>query len=256
MGNQAGSLEGHVVVVTGGTRGVGLGVAHALVARGARVTITGRKPEALDAAVAELSAVGEVLGITGNVADRDGVFDVVARTVEHFGRVDGLVNNAQTFRPVMALEAVTARDLDTLFDTGVKATLWAMQAVMPHFRGQRYGRIVNMGSVIGMRGAKGYGPYAASKEAIRGLTRTAALEWAADGVTVNCVCPASAGHRAPPDDPDRIANYAAAYHDHPMGRDGDAIDDIGPVVCFLLSPDCRYMTGETLLVDGGSYLRA
>jgi NAD(P)-dependent dehydrogenase (short-subunit alcohol dehydrogenase family) len=131
-----------------------------------------------------------------------------------------------------------------------------MQAVMPHFRAQGYGRIVNMGSVIGMRGAKGYGPYAASKEAIRGLTRTAALEWAADGVVVNCVCPASAGHRAPPDDPDRIANYAAAYRDHPMGRDGDATDDIGPVVCFLLSPDCRYMTGETLLVDGGGYLRA
>jgi NAD(P)-dependent dehydrogenase (short-subunit alcohol dehydrogenase family) len=256
MGNQAGSLDGQVVVVTGGTRGVGLGVAHALVARGAKVTITGRKQEALDAALTELSAVGDVLGVAGNVADRDGVFDAVARTVQHFGRVDGLVNNAQTFRPVMPLEAVTARDLDTLFDTGVKATLWGMQAVMPHFRAQGSGRIVNMGSVIGMRGAKGYGPYAASKEAIRGLTRTAALEWAADGVVVNCVCPASAGHRAPPGDPDRIANYAAAYRDHPMGRDGDAIDDIGPVVCFLLSPECRYMTGETLLVDGGSYLRA
>ena len=257
MGNQAGSLDGHVVVVTGGTRGVGLGIAHALVARGAKVTITGRKQDALDGAVADLTAAGgDVLASAGNVADRDGMFEVVARTVEHFGRLDGLVNNAQTFRPVMPLEAVTARDLDTLFDTGVKATLWGMQAAVPHFRAQGYGRIVNMGSVIGMRGAKGYGPYGASKEAIRGLSRTAALEWAADGIVVNCVCPASAGHRAPPDDPDRIANYAAAYRDHPMGRDGDAVDDIGPVVCFLLSPECRYMTGETLLVDGGSYLRA
>ena len=254
---QTASLDGTAVIVTGGSRGVGLGVAAALVACGAKVTITGRKQDALDAAVQSLTAAGgDVHAIAGNVADRDWMFDVVAQTVERFGRLDGLVNNAQTFRPVMPLETVTSRDMDTLLDTGLKATLWGMQAVLPHFRAQGIGRIVNMGSVVGMRGAKGYGPYAASKEAIRGLTRVAALEWAADGIVVNCVCPASAGHRAPPgDDPVRRANFDAAYRDHPMGRDGDATDDIGPVVCFLLSPECRYLTGETLNVDGGGYLR-
>jgi NAD(P)-dependent dehydrogenase (short-subunit alcohol dehydrogenase family) len=251
------SIDGHVVIVTGGSRGVGLGVAEALIARGAKVTITGRKPEALEAAASRLEAAGgDVLALPGNVADREGMHDIVRWTVERFGRLDGLVNNAQTFRPVMPLEAVTARDIDTLIDTGLKATLWGMQAALPHFRAQGRGRIVNMGSVIGMRGAKGYGPYAASKEAIRALTRVAAMEWAADGIVVNCVCPASSGHRAPPDNDDRRANFDAAYRDHPMGHDGDAADDIGPVVCFLLSPECRYMTGETLLVDGGAYLRA
>lgn len=253
---QAGTLRDRVVIVTGGSRGVGLGVAAALVEHGAKVTITGRKQDALDAAVEQLG--GDVLAIAGNVADRDWNFAMVASTVERFGQVDGLVNNAQTFRPVMPLEAVTDRDMNTLLDTGLKATLWGMQAVLPHFRAQQYGRIVNMGSVAALRGAAGYGPYVASKEAIRGLTRVAAREWAADGIMVNCVLPTSAGHRAPPSDadPTRKAIFDAAYQDHPMGRDGDAKLDIGPVVCFLLSPECRYLTGETLNVDGGSYMRA
>ena len=83
------------------------------------------------------------------------MFDVVAQTVARFGRLDGLVDNAQTFRPVMPLETVTSRDMDTLLDTGLKATLWGMQAVLPHFHAQGIGRIVNMGSVVGIRGAEG-----------------------------------------------------------------------------------------------------
>ncbi len=255
---QPASLDESVVIITGGSKGIGRGLAAALIGRGAKVTITGRRQEALDDTAAALRAAGgEVLTVAGNVADRASITQVVARTIARFGRLDGLVNNAQTFRPVMPLDAVTEADINTLFDTGPKATLWAMQAALPHFRAQGYGRIVNVGSVIGMRGNTGYGPYAASKEAIRGLTRVAASEWAAEGIVVNCICPASAGHRAPPDDdPDRRASFEAMYRAHPMGRDGDAESDIGPVVCFLLSPECRYLTGETLMVDGGGYLRA
>jgi 2-hydroxycyclohexanecarboxyl-CoA dehydrogenase len=250
-------LAGRAVIVTGGTRGIGLGIATALTRAGALVTITGRSSKRLEAARVALSSLGtEPLALQRNVADRSAMLDVAALTFERFGRIDGLVNNAQSFRPVMPLADVEESDINLLFDTGPKGTLWGMQAVLPFMRAAGWGRIVNMGSSAGIRGDAGYGPYAASKEAIRALTRVAAREWAGDGVVVNCVCPASAGHRAPPDNALRAEHFAAMYRDHPMGRDGDAEADIAPVVLFLLSEASRFLNGETLMVDGGGHMRA
>jgi NAD(P)-dependent dehydrogenase (short-subunit alcohol dehydrogenase family) len=250
-------MADRVVMVTGASRGIGLGIARYLGRQGARLAITARREERLQAVARQLEADGvSVLAVAGDVGDRDGVHEAVRRTVERFGRVDGLVNNAQSFRPVMPLEDVRPPDMDLLLDTGPKGTLWAMQAVFPHMKAQGGGRIVNFGSVMGVRGSPGYGPYGASKEAIRGLTRIAAQEWGRHGILVNCVCPASAGHRLPPDDPIRRAGFDAMYKNHPLGRDGDAESDVAPVVSFLLSDDCRYLTGETLMVDGGAYMRA
>ncbi len=250
-------MDGRVVIVTGASRGIGLGVARHLGRQGMALTITGRREERLRAVAAELEREGvAVLAVAGDVGDRDQVGAMVRRTVDRFGRVDGLVNNAQSFRPVMALEDVQPADMDVLFDTGPKGSLWAMQAVFPYMKAQGGGRIVNFGSVMGVRGSPGYGPYGASKEAIRALTRIAAQEWGRHGIIVNCVCPASAGHRLPPDDPVRRAGFEAMYKNHPLGHDGDAEFDIAPVVAFLLSDDCRYLTGETLMVDGGGYMRA
>jgi NAD(P)-dependent dehydrogenase (short-subunit alcohol dehydrogenase family) len=122
-------------------------------------------------------------------------------------------------------------------------------------RDQGWGRIVTFGSNAGLTGGAGYGPYASSKEAIRGLTRVAAREWGPDGITVNCICPVSAGHRAPPaDDPARMALWERTYAGQPIARDGSAEDDIAPVVAFLLSDACRYMTGQTLMADGGAIM--
>jgi NAD(P)-dependent dehydrogenase (short-subunit alcohol dehydrogenase family) len=146
--------------------------------------------------------------------------------------------------------------MDLLFDTGPKGTLWGMQAVFPHMREQGWGRIVTMGSNAGMLGPVGYAPYSASNEAIRSLTRSAAREWGQYGIVVNCVCPVSASHRAPPDDdPARRAIFEATFKDQPIPRDGDAVRDIGPVVSFLLSDDCRYVTGQTIMADGGALMR-
>jgi NAD(P)-dependent dehydrogenase (short-subunit alcohol dehydrogenase family) len=191
-----------------------------------------------------------------DVADRDGAFQLVEQTVNRFGRVDGLVANAQTFRSVTPLADVTESDMDVLLNTGPKGTLWGMQAVFPHMRDQGWGRIVTMGSHAGLLGAVGYAPYASSKEAIRALTRAAAREWGQYGIVVNCICPVSIGHRAPPgDDPARVAAFEATFADQPIARDGDAEHDIAPVVSFLLSDASRYVTGQTFMVDGGAFMR-
>ena len=142
--------------------------------------------------------------------------------------------------------------------TGPNGTLWAMQAVFPHMVAQGWGRIVNVASANGIRGAAGYGPYNASKEAIRGLTRTAAREWATHGIVVNCYCPAAAGHREGPVEGDiRRDAWHAMYSMHPMDRDGDAEDDIAPPVLFLLSTRVK-VDGVPVLLAGvdPSLLRA
>jgi NAD(P)-dependent dehydrogenase (short-subunit alcohol dehydrogenase family) len=157
---------------------------------------------------------------------------------------------------VTPLADVTESDMDVLLNTGPKGTLWGMQAVFPHMREQGWGRIVTMGSHAGLLGAVGYAPYASSKEAIRALTRAAAREWGQYGIVVNCICPVSIGHRAPPgDDPARVAAFEATFADQPIARDGDAEHDIAPVVSFLLSDASRYVTGQTFMVDGGAFMR-
>lgn len=249
-------VRGRVVIVTGATRGIGRGLALHLADRGAHLVVTGRRRERLDAVSAELDdRACPHLALVSDVADREAAAGVASATVEGFGRIDGLVANAQTFRSVTPLEEVTESDMDLLYDTGPKGTLWLMQAVVPHMRRQGWGRIVTMGSNGALMGSAGYGPYVASKEAIRGLTRVAAREWGADGITVNCVCPVSIAHRSRPDDDDqRAAMYEATFSAQPVSRDGDPEDDIAPVVTFLLSEACRYMTGQTLMADGGAIM--
>lgn len=246
-----------VVIVTGAGRGIGRGLAHHLGRHGARVVAAEWKVDRLEKTLGELRALGvDALGVECNIMVKESLDALVARTLEHYGRVDGLVNNAQTFRPVNALATLVEADVDVLYDSGVKGTLWAMQAVYPHMKARGWGRIVNFGSSNGITGAAGYGAYNASKEAIRALTRTAAREWGRDGITVNCVCPASAGHRIPPADEFRRAAYEQAVKSHPIGRDGDPEHDIAPVVLFLCSDACRFLTGQTLMVDGGAFLFA
>jgi NAD(P)-dependent dehydrogenase (short-subunit alcohol dehydrogenase family) len=246
-------VEGKVVIVTGSGRGVGHGMAVHLAKGGARVVVAEWKDALLDATVAELEALGaECLGVSTNIMEQAQIDAMVAATVERFGRVDAIINNAQTFRPLHDVATVPEHDVDVFYTSGVKGTLWAMQAVYPHMAAQRWGRIVNFASSMGRTGGTGFAAYNASKEAIRALTRTAAREWAMDGIVVNCIAPAAATHKG--DSAKQSEGYKQFIESCPMRRQGDPEWDIGPLAWFLCSDACRFVTGHTFMADGGAFM--
>ena len=248
-------VEARVIIVTGAGRGIGRGIAHDLATHGATVVAAEFVPRRAERIAAELDALGApnlVLGI--DIRDKAAVREMVATTVDTFGRVDALVNNAVMFAGPVPLAELSDDDLDLVYTSGVKATLWAMQAVHLHMKAAGWGRIVNVGSGAAVIGFPGFGAYNAGKEAIRALTRTAAREWASDGIVVNCYCPAAFEDR-PEREPNVFAemSHTEFWTNHPMQRVGDPEADIAPVVRFLCSDACRYMTGQTLMIDGGTY---
>ena len=251
------SVDGNVVIVTGASKGVGRGIALHLARSGATLVITARKPEALEETAAELEKIGAPhLSTTLNVADRDGAFALVERTLAEFGRVDGLVANAQTFRSVTPFAEITEHDMDVLLNTGPKGTLWGMQAVFPHMRDQGRGRIVTMGSNAALLGAVGYAPVRVVEG---GDPRPHPLGGPRVGqVRHHRELPVPGVRRAPHAARGRRSRagemFAETYANQPIPRDGDAEDDIGPVVQFLLSDASRYMTGQTLMADGGAIM--
>ena len=250
-------VSGRIVIVTGAGQGIGRGIALHMGRNGASVVVAEWKQHRAERTVEELTALGApALAAVCDISRKDQVDAMVAAAVERFGRVDALVNNAQTFRPQAPLATVPEEDVDVFYESGVKGTLWGMQAVYPHMQRTGWGRIVNVASAAGITGMPGYGAYNASKEAIRALTRTAAREWGRDGIVVNCICPGAAskrGQEAAARDTDAHREF---MRDHPIGRQGDPEDDIAPVILFLCSDACRYLTGQTLMVDGGAFLFA
>lgn len=245
-----------MVIVTGAGQGIGRGMATHLGVHGAKVVVAEWKAPRVERVVDDLAGRGvEVLGVECDVTQRDQVDAMVDQTVTRFGRVDGLINNAHTFTGYAGVADVSERDVD-VNESAVKATLWGMQAVYPHMRDAGWGRIVNFVSAAGITGMAGYAAYNASKEAIRALTRTAAREWGRDGLVVNAIAPGAASKRGQ----DSAARDTDAYREfmrtHPIGRQGDPERDIGPVALFLCSDACRYLTGQTLMVDGGAFLFA
>ena len=249
-------VEGRTIIVTGAGQGIGRGMALHLAKNGAAVVVVDWKEHRVERTVGEVREVGaEALGLTADIGDHDSITAMVATVVERFGRIDGLINNAHTFTPKATLLDVTDDDIDVNQAT-VKGTLWAMQAVHPHMRDAGWGRIVNFASAAGITGMAEYGAYNAAKEAIRALTRTAAREWGRDGIVVNAIAPGAASRRGQQAAERQEAEYRDYLRDHPMGRQGDPEDDIGPVALFLCSDGCRFVTGQTFMVDGGAFLWA
>jgi len=244
------AVDGRVVIVTGSGQGVGRGMANHLAKAGATVVIADYQPEKARRTRDELQALGATaLAVDVDIRDPQSIDAMVGRVVDELDRVDAVINNAQTFRPNAPMAVVDAGDVDVFYQSGVLGTLRAMQAVYPHMRDAGWGRIVNFASSMGRVGGEGFGAYNASKEAIRALTRTAAREWAKDGIVVNAIAPAAAPPRAVGSE-----HYEAFMRACPAGRNGDPELDIGPVALFLCSDACRFLTGQTFMVDGGTYL--
>ena len=245
-------LEGKVAIVTGGGQGLGRAIALVLARRGAAVTITGRTRAKLDAVVAEIEAAGgTACAVPGDVGDRHDVQDAVDATIAAFGGLDILINNAQTSQPGLSLLELTDEVVEVTFRSGALGTLYAMQASHPHLAARGGGSIVNFGSSTAITGDRGFGPYVMTKEAIRGLTRVAANEWGRDGIRVNVVCPAGMSPSAAEFRDADPLRWAKVVHQIPLGRMGDEVDDIGAAVAALCSDDLRFLTGATLLLDGG-----
>jgi NAD(P)-dependent dehydrogenase (short-subunit alcohol dehydrogenase family) len=250
-------VRDRVIIVTGAGQGIGRGIAHHLGRNGAKIVVAEWKKHKMQKTVDELDALGvDALGVVCDVAQQESIDAMVAETVASFGRVAALVNNAQTFRAQAPVERITKEDADVFMNSGPIGTVWAMQAVFPHMRDQGWGRIVNVGSAAGFVGLHGYGAYAMSKEAIRAVTRTAAREWGQYGIVVNCFCPGAASDRGKEGVERAAAQGRSLVFDRCIDRRGDPEDDIAPVVLFLCSDACRYLTGQTLMIDGGAFLWA
>ncbi|GGD23361.1 3-oxoacyl-ACP reductase [Nocardioides daphniae] len=240
-------LDTKVAVVTGASRGIGLGIAERLVAEGAKVVVTARKAEALAEAVEQLGGPEHALGIAGNAGDAAHRDEVVARTLETFGSIDLLVNNTginPAYGPLVDLDLDVARKI---LDTNSVAALGWVQAVHAAWMKEHGGAVVNVSSVAGLKPAPGIAMYGASKATLISLTESLALELG-PRVRVNGVAPAVVKTRfASALYEGREEEVASAY---PLKRLGEP-EDIGSVVAFLLSDDAGWLTGQTLTVDGG-----
>ncbi len=251
-----GRLQDRVAIITGAGDGIGRGMARAFVREGARVRIADLNPAAGAAVADELIAEfgAEAHAVTTDVADEAAVRSMVAAGVDRWGTVDILVNNAWGGGSLGRLEYKTNEQMAHGLQVGFFGPLWAMQAVLPAMRSQGRGNIINLCSLNGVNAHIGTAEYNCAKEALRTLTRTAAREWAPYGIVANAICPGAktAASRAVfAANPELEALADAA---NPMGRLGDPEADIAPVAVFLASDDARYLTGNTLFVDGGSHI--
>lgn len=259
-----GFLKGKTAIITGGGRAVlqdgscgsiGYGIATAYAKEGANLVLTGRNVKKLTDAKEELeSKYGiKVLPVHADIsagADNEAtVKEVVKKTIDEFGRIDVLINNAQASASGVTIADHTTQQFDLAMYSGVYATFYYMKECYPYLK-ETKGSVINFASGAGLFGNFGQCAYAAAKEGIRGLTRVAATEWAADGINVNVVCPLAWTSQ--------LENFEKAYPEAykanvkvpPMGRFGDVEKDIGRPCVQLASPDFKYMSGETITLEG------
>lgn len=251
---------GRAVLSNGACGSIGYGIATAYAKEGANLVITGRNLKKLEEAKEELERLynTNVLILQADVnagADNEAVVaNVVSKAIEKFGRIDVLINNAQASASGVTLAEHTTEQFNLALYSGLYAAFYYMKACYPYLK-ETKGTVINFASGAGLFGNFGQCSYAAAKEGIRGLTRVAANEWAKDGITANVICPLAWTAQL-----EQFKNaYPDAFeknvHIPPAGHFGDVELEIGRVCVQLASPDFKYLTGETLTLEGGLGLR-
>lgn len=249
-------LDGKVIIITGGGRGIGFGLSTAFVKAGAKIVITGRTESTLLSAKETLEKEygAEVLTVCADGADETAIQNVIDKTVERFGRIDAVVNNAQASASGKMLIQHTKEDIDLAINSGIYATFFYMQKAYPYLK-ETKGAVVNFASGAGLFGRIAQSSYAAAKEGIRGLSRVAATEWAPDGVRVNVICPLAMTEGLKKFKEEYPERYEQTIKSVPMGRFADPEQDVGALCVFLCSDLSSFITGETITLQGGSGLR-
>jgi 3-oxoacyl-[acyl-carrier protein] reductase len=243
------SIAGRAVVVTGGSRGIGKGIASVFARNGARVLITGRDSDTARAAVGELA--GDVSFVQADVASREDCRRMAAIAQERLGGIDVLCANAGIF-PEARLADLTETDLDQVLGTNLKGTVFSVQACLPALERSGRGRVILTSSITGpITGFPGWTHYGASKAGQLGFMRTAAIELAPKGITVNAVLPGNVITEGLAELGEDYASKMAASI--PLRRLG-SVDDIGFAALFLATDEAAYITGQTIVVDGGQVL--
>jgi len=246
------SIAGRAVVVTGGTRGIGKGIASVFARNGARVLITGRDSDVARTAAEELSAGGaEVSFIQADVSDREDCRRMAANAIERLGGIDILCANAGVF-PDSRLADMTEDLLDQVLGVNLKGTVFSVQACLPALQRSGHGRVILTSSITGpITGYPGWTAYGASKAGQLGFMRTAAIELAPSRVTVNAILP---GNIITEGLAELGEDYAAQMASSiPLRRLG-SVDDIGYAALFLATDEAGYITGQTIVIDGGQVL--
>jgi NAD(P)-dependent dehydrogenase (short-subunit alcohol dehydrogenase family) len=244
-------IEGKVALVTGGSRGLGRVIAEALASAGASVTVSARQADGARHAADEIAqGTGQkTLGIAADVSVAEQVEAMVGRVLDTFGRIDILVNNAG-INIRGPIEQLTESDWDSVIDINLKGPWLCSRSVAGPMKRQRWGRVINVSSMLGEISLPGRTPYASSKGGLTLMTKTLALEWARDGINVNALCPgpfATEINTPLLNDPAARSQMEANV---PLARWGDPAE-LGPAAVFLASEASSFMTGATLFIDGG-----
>lgn len=243
-----GALSGRAGVVTGGGRGIGRAISLELARHGAGVGVGyNRDRGAADAVVEEIRAMGsDAIAIQGSVQTPEEVADAIARAAEHFGRIDYLVNNAGITRD-RSLTKMTFEEWNDVIEVNLHSVFHVTKQVLPHMLEAKYGRIVNISSIIGLHGGFGQANYATAKAGIIGFTKTAAIELAAKGITVNAIAPGFIETEMVAAMPEEAGQKVQARI--PMGRFGRP-EEVGQAAFYLIAYG-DYITGQVLQIDGG-----
>ena len=253
------SLQNKAIIITGAAMGLGLAAAKELAANGAQLSLVDYNEKSLADASKEISDQFpgvKIITVVADVSNEAAVKNYVDETVKAFGRIDGLYNNAGIEGKQAGMTDYDVNIFKKVIDINLMGVYYAMRYVIPVMQQQKYGRIVNVASVGGIRGVLNQIPYVASKHAVSGMTKNAALEYGRDGITTNAIAPgailtpmvAEAFRQVNPQDPKAAeTEYAQA---NPTKRLGLS-EEVAKVVAFLLSEDCSYVNGQTIAIDGG-----